>query len=177
MGASFGRRIPFVAYQHIGFAQKPYAIVASTIELSTSDSWHMLTERVQNFQLIEMTPLPSPTADVSDRNIIVALNFVGHKLPSDYLACDAISTVEVKLRDRTGHIPIDTDWLQLGKEISTVILTMLDRHTRVHLYPGIPAALGFVVGAILGSHDRVTVYHYNKSDHQYVRAFSLGDFA
>jgi hypothetical protein len=177
MGATFGRTIPFVTYQHTGVAKKPYTVLASTLNLSTWDSWHMLTERVQEFELIQTTGIPPSAADVSDRNVIVVLDFLGHTLPPGYLECQAVSVVEARLKDRTGHIPIDTDWLKLAQEISSVILRLLDRHARVHLYPGVPAALGFIVGAIVGSHDRVQVYHYNRSDHQYVSAFSLGDFA
>lgn len=173
LGAKVGRRMPLIVYQHAGMVRNPYKEVFNTEKISQPNGYHMLNKRITQYRLlnIEKPELKTPSSDKS--RILVILDFTGHELRKPYPICGPSVSYKLTLKDSPGHIPLDSDWISIAHEITSFIFSQLDQDYEVHLLPGIPASLAFILGTILGLTPGVWVYHYNMHDSSYTEPFPL----
>ena len=114
------------------------------------------------------------SGDVSASHIAIILQFVGHPLsPVSDAIGEAHSTLTVSHVTHTGHLPPTQDWMRVATECGSVVLEQVSAGKTVHLFAGLPTALAFAVGHILGDHNPIRVYHYDKEQDKYLYAFSL----
>ncbi len=60
-----------------------------------------------------------------------------------------------------GDIPLDADWLQIARETTTVLLTLLAEGCReLHLFPSAPVPLAFAIGMGLDTRSNVAVHQW-----------------
>lgn len=172
IGAKIGRRIPVIVYQHAGMVKDPYVSVFDTENIGSRDGYHLLNQRISDYKLIEMEAIGEGTGSAMNR-ILVVLDFTGHELRKPYPGCGAGEIIRVRLRASHGHIPLDSDWVAIAHEISSSLFAQLDRDREVHLLPGIPASLAFVLGTALGATPGIFLYHFNLHDGAYTEPFAL----
>lgn len=166
------RRDPFVVYQHSGIGRQPYAVVGDLSSFTAEEGYHVLSRRLSDYELIEVKSEVGNGVHAG-QSIRIIVNLAGHRLPMPHPDCDSAGELEITLKGTGGHISLSTNWLALAQEVSSVILKALDRSAKVHLLAGMPASLAFMVGTILGSKVDVTLWHFNKKEQRYVRAFNL----
>ncbi|HKQ25788.1 MAG TPA: SAVED domain-containing protein [Burkholderiales bacterium] len=171
LGAKFGRRIPVVVYQHAGMVRDPYVPVFDTENIGSHDGYHLLNQRISEYKRIEIERL-QPQTDSSSGKALVILDFTGHELRKPYPDCGADDVILVRLCTSHGHIPLDADWVSIAHEIASLLYSQLDRDKQVHLLPGIPASLAFVLGTVLGTTHGVWLYHFNVHDGAYTEPFA-----
>ncbi len=171
LGAKIGRRTPIVVYQHAGMVKDPYIEVFSTEGIDSREGYHLLNQRITNYERIEVE---TELRDCKERGrTLIVLDFTGHELRKPYPECDAHQTIRLRLRDSHGHIPLDGDWISIAHEIASLIHQQLDNDQEVHLLLGIPASLAFIIGTVLGTTHDVWLYHYNRHDAAYTQPFAL----
>ncbi|NKC14260.1 MAG: hypothetical protein GKR94_19380 [Gammaproteobacteria bacterium] len=173
VGARAGRRIPYVLYQHVGGVKEPYSEICNMANATREEGYHFLNERVREPEMLTVGVDPiEPVVSVGDR-VLLVWEFTGHKLPKPYPECGAVTTVTVSLREAAGHIPLSSDWMKLARELASVTFRYLDEGAEVHVLPGVPSTLAFMVGSILGTTNSLHVHYYNKASDGYHRTFAL----
>lgn len=176
VGARAGRRIPYVLYQHAGSVRDPYTEVCNMAEIASEEGYHLLNERVSTFEMINVGQEPQHDAEVGvGDKVLMVWNFTGHKLPKPYPDCGAVLTVNLSLKGMEGHIPLGKSWMSLAREIASATFKYLDQGAEVHVLPGIPSTLAFMVGSILGTTNSLHIHYYNKAINGYHRTFSLDE--
>jgi len=175
LGTQIGRRLPMNVYQHAGMVNDPYAVVFSSEKVSRDDGYHLLNKRILDYQLIDFHAVASPPKDNPSGQVQIVLDFTGHDLPRPYPNVGVDKTVCAQLKGEKGHIPLRGNWIGLAHEIASLIFSFVDDDQDVHLIPGIPSSLAFIVGTIVGAIPRVTLYHYNKQDSAYTQGFKLNE--
>ena len=179
LGALIGRRMPMQVYQHAGIVKDPYAVVFSSENLDQTEGYHLLNKRVKEYKLIKFGPdtnddIPSkPTKPNDDIPALIILDFTGHELPCPYPQAAGKELVYAHLKGTRGHIPLSENWIDIAQEITSLIFSYVDKDRSVHLLPGIPASLAFIVGTIVGTIPGVTLYHYNRHDGKYTEGIVL----
>lgn len=171
LGAKFGRRIPVVVYQHAGMVKDPYVSVFDTENIGSHDGYHLLNQRISEYKRIEVEQL-QPQKDGPTSKALVVLDFTGHELRKPYPDCGADEVIRVRLRASHGHIPLDGQWVSIVHEIASLLYAQLDQDKQVHLLPGIPASLAFMLGTVLGTTHGVWLYHFNVHDGAYTEPFA-----
>lgn len=172
LGAKIGRRIPVVVYQHAGMVKDPYVSIFNTENIDSHDGYHLLNKRIEKYELLEITEVEE-YQESSKSLVLVVLDFTGHELRKPYPQCGAKTVVRLRLKSSHGHIPLEADWVAIAHEISSFLYSYLDEDEEVHLLPGMPASLAFIVGTILGTVPGVWLYHFNLHDGEYTEPFSL----
>lgn len=168
LGARIGRRMPMQVYQHAGIVKDPYAVVFSSENIDQTEGYHLLNKRVDDYKLIEVDSEPN-----DDSPALIILDFTGHELPRPYPQDADKELVSARLKGTRGHIPLSENWIDLAQEIASLIFSYVDKDRSVHLLPGIPASLAFIVGTIVGTISGVTLYHYNRHDGAYTEGIVL----
>lgn len=172
LGATIGRRAPSTVYQHAGNVHNPYVPIFSTEEISPSEGYHQLNKRIVDYQLIDVARLDEAHR-TSDGRVVLVLDFTGHELPKPYPLVEAATTEYVTLKQAKGHIPLTENWIDIAHEIASAVFAHVDDDREVHLVPGIPSSLAFVVGTIIAAIPGVVVYHYNRHDEAYTEGLRL----
>jgi len=172
LGAKIGRRIPVVVYQHAGMVKDPYVSVFDTENIGSRDGYHLLNQRIPEYKRIEIQTIEGDIGSQTNRTLII-LDLTGHELRKPYPACGAHEIIRVRLRASHGHIPLDGDWVSIAHEIASLLFAQLDQDREVHLLPGIPASLAFVLGTVLGATHGISLYHFNLHDGAYTEPFAL----
>ena len=172
MGAKFGRRIPVVVYQHAGMVRDPYVAVFDTENIGNKDGYHLLNQRVTEYSRLEIETIQSPVKQIA-KTVLLVLDFTGHELRKPYPDCGANQTIHVRLKGSRGHIPLDGNWVEIAHEVASLVFQYLDSDHEVHILPGIPAALAFVLGTIVGTTPGIRIYHFNVHDSAYTSSMAL----
>ena len=168
LGARIGRRMPMKVYQHAGMVKDPYAVVFSSENIAQNEGYHLLNKRVDDYDLIEVESEPN-----GDKPALIILDFTGHELPRPYPENADKELVYTRLKGVRGHISLNENWIDLAQEIASLIFSYVDKDRPVHLLPGIPSSLAFIVGTIVGVIPGVTLYHYNRHDGAYTEGIVL----
>ncbi len=175
LGARIGRRLPVNVYQHAGMVHNPYVRVFSSEEISQDEGYHLLNKRVSEYSLIDVRASSGNDNDARNNRVLMILDFTGHDLPKPFPLSDAAETLFVQLKSAKGHIPLNASWIDLAHEISSAVFAKVDEDKEVHLLPGIPSSLAFIVGTVVGAIPGVVVYHYNRHDSSYTDGFMLNE--
>jgi hypothetical protein len=114
------------------------------------------------------------SGDASAKHVAIVLQFVGHPLsPVSGAISDAHSVLSVSHLTHLGHLPPTLDWMRVATESSSVVLEQVSAGKTVHLFAGLPTALASALGHVLGDHNPIRVYHYDKQQDRYGYVFSL----
>ena len=173
LGGKIGRRKPMKVYQHAGMVRNPYAVVFSSENIDPEEGYHLLNRRVDSYNLIEFSSEPSEPKFDRDSPVLIVLDLTGHDLPRPYPEHEGKEIIYTSLRNSKGHIPLSEGWIDLAREIASLIFSFVDNDRAVHLLPGIPSALAFIVGTIVGLVPNVTLYHYNRHEQAYAQGLVL----
>ena len=174
LGALAGRRVPYVVYQHAGSVRDPYAEVCNMADVTSEDGYHLLNQRIPDPTLVHVDLQPNTEVEINvGDSVLMVWDFTGHKLPQPYPECDPAVVVSLSLKGSEGHIPLSLNWMNLAREISSVAFKYLDKGAIVHVLPGVPSALAFIIGSIIGTTNSLYVYYYNKTKNSYHETFSL----
>ena len=175
VGARAGRRVPYVLYQHAGGVKEPYAQICDMANATSEEGYHFLNERIAEPELLSVVEEDGPSETKVGDQILMVWEFTGHQLPKPYPDCSSVNTVVVSLKDTSGHIPLSSDWMAIARELASVAFRYLDKGAVVHVLPGVPSTLAFMVGSILGTTNALHVYYYNKFINGYHRTFALSE--
>lgn len=172
-GAYVGRRVPHLAYHHVGNVRRPYLEVTNTTARDTSGGYELLNTRIPNEQLkyisVERTDLPGKN------RVIVVLDFTNHKTSEPYIRQDeARELIRVNHSRGVGHIPAD-EWEALAQEVASILLEVCDTGSDLDIYINTPLALSFMIGSIVGPVRGVTLCEFNVYLQEYVACLKLTD--
>lgn len=168
LGAIIGRDIRCKAYQYFG----PGGLVPvfDPERGGATDSYHRLQGLVGEYKEIRSVV----TGDTSTKHVAIVLQFVGHPLsPVSGAITDAHHVLSVSHVTHSGHLPPTQDWMRIATELGSIILAQVSAEKTVHLFSGLPTALAFALGHVLGDHNPIRVYHYDKQQDKYIHVFFL----
>jgi len=174
-GALFAGRVPFSMHQHVGLIKNPYKIIHSGDEiLSVEEGYHILNKQVSNFKYIEIKVDELLDEKYIKGNVaLVVLDFTGHRLPKPYPVEAPSNTIRLGIINEEGHIPLDSNWMLIAQEISSVITQELGKGKEISLLLGVPSSMAFLIGAILRTSSRVDIFYFNRSLDKYHKVFNL----
>lgn len=173
LGAHIGRRRPIAVYQYVGNVKEPYSLVFTSENLSSDEGYHIFSKRVSNYKYIKYNSSRVNEAMGCDE-VLLTLDFTGHDLPKPYPINKSIGEVTyAELSESKGNIPLSYKWIELAQEIASLIFSYIDKNRKVHLLPGIPSSLAFLVGTIVGSVPNILIYHYNRDTNSYTEGFRI----
>lgn len=169
LGAVLGRDIRAKAYQYFG--PERFVPVFDPEAANPRESYHGLQGASVSYTEIERTDV----GEASAPDVAILLQFVSHPLsqPVTTDGTQFLRTLAIKHVKYQGHLPASLNWTLLAAEIASCVLREVSAGKRVHLFVGLPAALGFAVGHFLGDHNAILIYHYDKKSTSYHCAFSL----
>ena len=171
LGAIVGRDIRSKAYQYFGPEQ--FVAIFDPERGGSAESYHRHQVAVLPYTEIKVSESGLPEAE----DVGIVLQFVSHPLsPVATTLPPASRIMTVSHIKFPGHIPSSHDWMKIAVELSSLILDQASKGKRVHLFFGLSAALAFSVGHLVGDHNPISVYHYDKKRDRYVRVFSLNEF-
>ncbi len=172
-GALVGRRVPHVAYQHVGNVRDPYLVVVDTTKRDTSGGFDILNQRIPSTSF-EQVQIEKKVLE-GRHQVIVALDFTNHRTSAPYLDQGrAREFIRLTHRDGIGHFST-TDWERLAREIASALLEYSDSGVPMDIYINTPLALAFIIGWILGPLSDITLCEHNVYLQKLVRCFKLAD--
>lgn len=166
IGALLGSRNRYVLYHYQGSGGKlyhPVLRVETTRELKT---------QINHYKSINVEGIEEVKGEV-----FVSLYLAGHD-PRGAVARLAegkrASMVSVTGKFE-GAIPIENDWLNIAKEISSLMLDLSARKEvkRLHVFLSLPVVISFAVGSALGKFVPASVYNWFPSENSYCEVLRL----
>jgi hypothetical protein len=168
LGATVGRDIRCKGYQYFG--PGGFVPVFDPERDNSLESYHRLQGFVGECKEISVRA----TGDASASHVAIMLQFVGHPLsPIGDTIKEPHQTIFITHAKHLGHLPATLDWMQVATELGSVILKQVSDGKCVHLFVGLPTALAFALGYILGDHNPIHIYQYEKHTDRYVCVFCL----
>lgn len=168
-GAVVGRDIRSKAYQYFG----PGGFQAVFDPESRGEAYHSLRSPVSDYRQLAI----EATGDPESQDVAVILQF-GHPLsPIGTTLGSSPHCLSVSHNTHVGHLPANSDWMALAVELGSLILAQVKLGKNVHVFVGLPTALAYAVGYIVGDHNRIMLYHHDKHRDQYIKVFSLNELA
>jgi hypothetical protein len=168
LGATVGRDIRCKAYQYFG--PQGFVPVFDPERNDNLDSYHRLQGLVGECKEISV----KVTGEESVKHVAILLQFVGHPLsPIGDTIKEHHQTIFITHATHLGHLPATLDWMRIATELGSVILKQVSDGKSVHLFVGLPTVLGFALGYILGDHNPIHIYQYDKQSDRYLCAFCL----
>jgi hypothetical protein len=134
------------------------------------ESYHRLQGFAGEYKEISIKGIGNESA----RHVAILLQFVGHPLsPIGDTIKELYQTILITHAIHPGHLPATLDWMQVATELGSVILKQVAEGKCVHLFVGLPTVLAFALGYILGDHNPIHIYQYDKLNDRYICAFRL----
>jgi hypothetical protein len=167
-GATLGRDIRARAYQYFG--PDGFVPVFDPEAAGSSESYHRLQELVTEYHEIKV----EPSGDSDSKDVAVVLQFVGHPLSAvDSVFDGKVSVLSVSHVRYYGNLPPTHNWMNVARELASLVLREVSNGKVVHLFFGLPTGLSFALGHLLGDHNPIRVYHYDKELDKYRFVFAL----
>ena len=168
LGATVGRDVRCNAYQYFG--PRGFVPVFDPERNDSLESYHRLQGFAGECKEISIKGMGNESA----RHVAILLQFVGHPLsPIGDTIKELHETILITHSIHPGHLPATLDWMQVATELGSVILKKVAEGKCVHLFVGLPTALAFALGYILGDHNPIHIYQYDKLNDRYICAFRL----
>jgi hypothetical protein len=168
LGATVGRDVRCKAYQYFG--PRGFVPVFDPERNDNLESYHRLQGFAGEYKEISIKGIGNESA----RHVAILLQFVGHPLsPIGDTIKELYQTILITHAIHPGHLPATLDWMQVATELGSVILKQVAEGKCVHLFVGLPTVLAFALGYILGDHNPIHIYQYDKLNDRYICAFRL----
>jgi len=174
LGAHVGRKVAYVVYHFVPSTKQPYVVVADTSHRDTSKGFIGLNRRVEEKDR-QYIKIALEQRALAGSKVIIVLDFTNHRFAGPFLGdMDVAEIIRIGHRDGIGHLP-SAGWERLAHEIASVMLEYCDRGTQIDLYINCPLALAFLIGAIVGPVQGLTLCEYNVYLQKSVRCFDIAD--
>ena len=136
---------------------------------------HLLRERWHNSEFIHVSGNENLAPQA-----FVGIHLAGFAISADYWRqAAAAGAMRVHLEkaypDGRDELTPQDDWLQIIREVYTVVIDLLNQEQvqRVHLALNCPLPIALGLGMALGRHAAVDVHHYNSKTQTYPLVLSL----
>jgi hypothetical protein len=176
-GAALGTKRECVVHHYQpGAGSSPYLRVLELYgEKMQNQGVHVLKSRLPDPPDLITVERP----DSLKAKVFVALGFTGHPpTPVRSLAEEQDASFVSISHKGDGTIGVDEDWLTLTREVSTVLLELVQSEIKeLHLYPALPLPLAFGIGMALDTRSRVFVHQWDAATSKYYEVVRLHELA
>lgn len=152
LGFTIGKQRDWTIYN---FENSAYIPLEKPIDVKKPKAFDLITidKKTNELPMTDSFDLLSQGSDIS-----VILLFTA--LPKDNYPPQNRDTRYIRQKNSLERIPSQS-FYQVAKEISTYITDLLIAGHQIHLYPGLPVTLAFILGMYLDGNSAITVYNRN----------------